>query len=271
MTPELRLGVSRVNRRISRASRSVSRVSPSHALPEASRTGEGTRGFLPAFELGAGSLAVQPIVPRLRFLQLRFAILDRFKVLPQYLLPKQALTVLAGRIAGARAGTRTTRLIRWFAGKYGVDMSEAGNADIASYPTFNEFFTRSLKAGARPIAEADFHMAYGLHDQAADLINGALEVEPEREELLAKLCEVYFVWGNRDAFVEAAHKMTAVVGDRSSAEWDKIVIMGQQIAADHELFSGKTAGAATKAVDLSLDAEMDLPGELDIDFAILTK
>lgn len=87
---------------------------------------------------------------------MRFAILDRFKVLPQYLLPKQALTVLAGRIAGARAGTRTTRLIRWFAGKYGVDMSEAGNADIASYPTFNEFFTRPLRAGARPIAEADF-------------------------------------------------------------------------------------------------------------------
>ena len=48
-----------------------------------------------------------------------------------------------------------------------------------------------------PIAEADFHMAYGLHDQAADLINGALEVEPERQDLLAKLCEVYFVWGNR--------------------------------------------------------------------------
>jgi phosphatidylserine decarboxylase len=77
-------------------------------------------------------------------------------VLPQYLLPKQALTVFAGRIAGARAGVNTTRLIRWFAAKYGVDMSEAENADFAHYPTFNAFFTRALKPGVRPIAEADF-------------------------------------------------------------------------------------------------------------------
>ncbi|MBU1253503.1 MAG: phosphatidylserine decarboxylase [Alphaproteobacteria bacterium] len=82
--------------------------------------------------------------------------LDRLKVLPQYLLPKQALTVFAGRIAGARAGVNTTRLIRWFAAKYGVDMSEAENADFAHYPTFNAFFTRALKPGVRPIAEADF-------------------------------------------------------------------------------------------------------------------
>ena len=77
-------------------------------------------------------------------------------MLPQYLLPKQALTVFAGRIAGARAGVNTTRLIRWFAAKYGVDMSEAENADFAHYPTFNAFFTRALKPGERPVAKADF-------------------------------------------------------------------------------------------------------------------
>jgi len=118
-----------------------------------------------------------------------------------------------------------------------------------------------------PIAEADFHMAYGLHDQAADLINGALEAEPQREDLQAKLCEVYFVWGNRDAFIDAAQGMKNVVGDASSAEWDKIIIMGQQIAADHELFSGKSAGEATKAVDLSFDDASDQTGALDMDFA----
>ena len=80
---------------------------------------------------------------------------DRLAVLPQYLLPKQLLTVLAGRVAGARAGRLTTRLISWFVRRYGVDMSEAANPDIASYPTFNEFFTRALKDGARPIASAD--------------------------------------------------------------------------------------------------------------------
>ena len=50
----------------------------------------------------------------------------------------------------------TTSLIRWFVGKYGVDMSEAANPDIASYPSFNEFFTRALRPGVRPLAQADF-------------------------------------------------------------------------------------------------------------------
>ncbi|KQM26921.1 MULTISPECIES: archaetidylserine decarboxylase [unclassified Sphingomonas] len=81
---------------------------------------------------------------------------DTLKVLLQHVLPKQRLTVLAGRIAGARGGAMTTRLIHWFVGKYGVDMGEAANPDIASYATFNDFFTRPLKPGARPIAAADF-------------------------------------------------------------------------------------------------------------------
>ena len=81
---------------------------------------------------------------------------DRLAVLLQYLLPKQALTVLAGKFANARAGGLTTGVIRWFVGRYGVNMGEAANPDIASYASFNEFFTRPLKSGARPLAQADF-------------------------------------------------------------------------------------------------------------------
>jgi len=81
---------------------------------------------------------------------------DRLAVLLQYAIPKQALTVLAGKFATARAGALTTRVIRWFVGRYGVNMGEAANPDIASYASFNEFFTRPLQAGARPLAPADF-------------------------------------------------------------------------------------------------------------------
>jgi phosphatidylserine decarboxylase len=80
---------------------------------------------------------------------------DRLAVLPQYLLPKGALTRVAGRVASAQRGAATTRLIRWFVGRYGVDMSEAADSDIAAYKSFNEFFTRALKPGARPLAQAD--------------------------------------------------------------------------------------------------------------------
>jgi len=81
---------------------------------------------------------------------------DRLAVLPQYLLPKQALTRLAGKLAGAKAGGLTTGVIRWFVGRYGVNMAEAANPDIASYASFNEFFTRPLREGARPLATTDF-------------------------------------------------------------------------------------------------------------------
>ena len=81
---------------------------------------------------------------------------DRLKVLLQYALPKQGLTTLAGRVAGMKGGAVTTRLIRLFAARYGVDMSEAANPDVAGYATFNDFFTRPLRAGLRPIAQADF-------------------------------------------------------------------------------------------------------------------
>jgi phosphatidylserine decarboxylase len=81
---------------------------------------------------------------------------NRLAVLPQYLIPKQALTALAGKLASKEAGSLTTSVIRWFVGRYDVNMAEAANPDIASYKSFNEFFTRPLQAGARPLAEAEF-------------------------------------------------------------------------------------------------------------------
>ncbi|UCV01180.1 archaetidylserine decarboxylase [Acidovorax radicis] len=80
---------------------------------------------------------------------------DRLAVLPQYLMPKQALTTLAGKFASARLGRLTTAVIRWFVTRYNVNMAEAANPDIASYTSFNDFFTRALKPGARPLAGAD--------------------------------------------------------------------------------------------------------------------
>lgn len=77
---------------------------------------------------------------------------DRLFVLSQYILPKVALTRLAGWGASAQGGALTTAFIRWFAGRYGVNMAEAAQPELSSYASFNEFFTRPLKPGARPIA-----------------------------------------------------------------------------------------------------------------------
>jgi phosphatidylserine decarboxylase len=80
---------------------------------------------------------------------------DRLAVLAQHLLPKRLLTRFAGRVAGARAGRATTAIVRRFIATYGVDMAEAAQPDPAAYASFNDFFTRALKPGARPLAQAD--------------------------------------------------------------------------------------------------------------------
>ena len=74
----------------------------------------------------------------------------------QYLLPKKLLTVLAGKLAGLRGGALTHAMIRRFVAHYKVDMAEAADPRIESYASFNDFFTRPLREGARPIAGAAF-------------------------------------------------------------------------------------------------------------------
>ena len=81
---------------------------------------------------------------------------DSLSVLPQYLLPKKALTIFAGWVASARGGAFTTALIHWFVKRYQVNMAEAAEPGIGSYASFNDFFTRALKPGARPLAAADY-------------------------------------------------------------------------------------------------------------------
>ncbi|MEI8362955.1 MAG: archaetidylserine decarboxylase [Betaproteobacteria bacterium] len=77
-------------------------------------------------------------------------------IILQYLMPKQAITTLAGKLAHYQGGNLTTAVITWFVKRYQVNMAEAAQPNISTYKTFNEFFTRPLKNGARSIAQADF-------------------------------------------------------------------------------------------------------------------
>ena len=84
------------------------------------------------------------------------ALPERWAVAAQYALPKQAVTRLAGAFANARLGGLTHAVIRRFVARYGVNMSEAAEPRIEAYASFNDFFTRALRAGARPLADADY-------------------------------------------------------------------------------------------------------------------
>lgn len=76
---------------------------------------------------------------------------DKIKVNAQYFLPKKILSRAVGKLASAEFGKVTSFLIKNFIKYYNVDMTEAEIKDIDGYKTFNEFFTRSLVEGARPV------------------------------------------------------------------------------------------------------------------------
>ena len=112
---------------------------------------------------------------------------------------------------------------------------------------------------ADAVAEADFHIAYGLYDQAAELVQKALETAPDRRDLKLKLLEVYFMWGNKEAFLKAAHGLRAGLDGTDDPDWNKVVIMGRQICPDEALFTDAPAGTGRVDVDLEAgDAPLDL-------------
>jgi len=136
---------------------------------------------------------------------------------------------------------------------------------VASDETISSETAINLDQGD-PLAEADFHMAYGLYDQAADLIRIAIGREPARRDLKLKLLEVFFVWGNKEQFLQTARELAESRADAAPGEWEKILIMGKQLAPEDPLFSGggTVTGAAAGGVDLDLEG-----GQSRVDFDLL--
>lgn len=100
---------------------------------------------------------------------------DFLKTIPQFLLPKHALTLFAGAMAGVKIPAVKNHLIRRFVAKYGVDMNEAKQENPYEYACFNDFFIRHLKANCRPLAQADIISPVdGLVSEFGSISEGSL-------------------------------------------------------------------------------------------------
>lgn len=98
-------------------------------------------------------------------------------IVSQYLVPQHLLSRLIGRIAASKTPWLKKLFINWFVRRYNVDMSEALNSDPLSYASFNAFFTRALRDGARPIAATAHSVvspADGVVSQAGRIENGRI-------------------------------------------------------------------------------------------------
>ncbi|QTF91727.1 archaetidylserine decarboxylase [Halomonas sp. BM-2019] len=100
--------------------------------------------------------------------------LAKLFALIQYPLPHHLLSRLVGRLAECRLPWLKNLLVRRFIRQFKVDMSEAADPDPRAYTTFNDFFTRPLKAGARPLGEGVLSPADGTLSQFGALEAGQL-------------------------------------------------------------------------------------------------
>lgn len=97
---------------------------------------------------------------------------DSLKVNLQYFLPKHLITRFVGLLAAAKLGVLTTAFIRLFIRAYDINTDEI-ETEIADFKTFNDFFSRTLKKGARPIADGDDTLIFpadGKISQFGDLV-----------------------------------------------------------------------------------------------------
>jgi pilus assembly protein FimV len=151
----------------------------------------------------------------------------------------------------------------------------AVHADAAAEPIAEEHSnhaTESVEAAAPdepadaadPIAEADFHLDYGLYDQAAEVVRQGIEAEPARSELKLKLFEIYFAAGDATAFSAAAQEYAPDWGADHPVEWEEVTAIGRKLAPNEPLFAAGQEGARPHE---RLDPPTELPTEVGAETA----
>jgi len=127
--------------------------------------------------------------------------------------------------------------------------------------------TQAAQPDNDALQEAELYMAYGLFDQAAALLEAGLKREPQRRDLLIKLIDVCFMWGNKDAFLKAAQTLAPQRAEGPASDWDKVLIMGRQLLPDDPLFQEKpSAPSDAGGMDLNLEGGHNL-----IDFDVFSE
>lgn len=153
----------------------------------------------------------------------------------------QQLAEEDGAMGSSRTGSALVATAKMYQGKPGGERDPASSFEAST-------FEIDLSDND-PISEAEFHLAYGLYDEAALLLSQAAQKDPGRTELRVKLAETYFAAGKAREFQETAAGLASQLDPPS---WGKLAIMGRQLCPDAELFKGDALGS-TMALDLTLE------------------
>ncbi|MCW8935415.1 MAG: hypothetical protein OQK98_11880 [Gammaproteobacteria bacterium] len=122
------------------------------------------------------------------------------------------------------------------------------------------------------IAEADVYLAYGIYQQAEELLNSAIDENPERDDYRMKLLETHYAAKNSTGFARLAEDVKARKGD-DKAYWDRVIAMGMELCPENALFSGSDVNLSDIDADALLpekpqkaDLELDAGDESSTDF-----
>jgi len=127
------------------------------------------------------------------------------------------------------------------------------------------------------IAEADVYLAYGIYQQAEELLTQAIADNPERDDYRVKLAETHYASKNKEAFLEVAGELQKRTENADSPAWKKVMVMGQDMCADDAMFQGSMVGGldvdslAPNAPEMDFDLGLDTPEEepaTDLDLSL---
>ncbi len=153
-----------------------------------------------------------------------------------------------------------------------ADIGDAASGDSTTFSEESSFLSDFAMSGASaieaddsevdPLTEADVFMAYGRYEAAEERLNEAIQSEPSRMELRAKLIELYHATQNKTAFESAAEDFYASLGgnEAESPLWTKVVGMGAEIAPENPLFNQTGNFAASDVPVTSEVPAIDDPG-----------
>lgn len=151
-----------------------------------------------------------------------------------------------------------------------TETSQGSHSSLLSEFAVSDMVDSEGEGAADPLAEADVYLAYGRYQQAADLVQEAMESDPGREELDLKLLEIYQASGQDSEFDAHAQSVLERLGDSEHPLWKRISEMGISVNPRNPIYTlglpaGADAGSSWAETGQSwVDAEDQAPASSDI-------
>jgi pilus assembly protein FimV len=141
--------------------------------------------------------------------------------------------------------------------KAGGDVASSTGLNISDSGEFDEGSPDDM---SDPVTEADVYLAYGRTQQAEDVLQAALQDEPENLAVRSKLLMVYHAAGNAAAFNSAAGEFRELVAD-DDWQWQKIAALGNELSPGNELYRSETETPAEQDNAVEFDMDLSEPGD----------